>query len=74
MSEDVVNAPYHYRQGDIECIDAIKAALGKEGFISHCIGTCIKYLFRHNHKGNSLQDLKKAQWYLNKLILELDQK
>lgn len=72
LTPDVVNNPSHYTSGAIECIDAIRAALGKEGFISHCVGTCIKYLFRHNHKGNSLQDLKKAQWYLNKLISELE--
>lgn len=69
---DVVNNPSHYTSGAIECIDAIRAALGRDGFISHCVGTCIKYLFRHNHKGNSLQDLRKAQWYLNKLISELE--
>lgn len=44
MSEyDEVNHPSHYTNGDIECIDAIRAALGKEGFIAYCRGNAIKY-------------------------------
>ena len=65
---DNVNHPSHYTSGDIECIDAIRAALGDkfEGFL---IGNVIKYCWRHDHK-NGLEDLKKAQWYLRKVIDE----
>ena len=65
-NSDMVNAPPHYQQSDIECIDAIKAATG-DGFEAHLQGTVLKYLWRYRYK-NGLQDLKKAQWYLNKLI------
>lgn len=64
---DIVNHPPHYTQGAVECIDAIHAALGNEGFKDYCRGTCIKYLWRTKHK-NGIEDLKKAQWYLTELI------
>ena len=64
---DMVNSPPHYIHGDIECIDAIRAALGPEGFAAFCRGNIIKYNWRCDHK-NGLQDLEKAAWYLNKLL------
>ena len=64
---DMVNSPPHYTHGDIECIDAIRAALGPEGFAAFCRGNVIKYNFRCDHKGG-LQDVEKAGWYLDKLI------
>jgi hypothetical protein len=67
MIHDAVNHPSHYRQGAVECIDAIKSALGDEGFQSYCTGNVLKYLFRWQHK-NGLEDLQKAQWYLTELI------
>lgn len=66
---DPVNHPAHYTQGGIECIDALRAALGKEGFKFYCRGNIMKYLWRTEHK-NKLEDLKKAQWYLSRLIEE----
>lgn len=59
---DMVNSPTHYRAGGVECIDAIRAALGHEGFIAYCRGNVIKYQFRADHK-NGREDLKKAVWY-----------
>lgn len=70
--EDMVNHPPHYNKSGIECIDAIKAALG-EGFKAYCHGNIQKYLWRHPYK-NGLEDLKKARWYLDKLIEEYEQK
>ncbi len=67
--DDPVNHPAHYTQGGIECIEALKAALGFEGFKSYCRGNIIKYLWRTEHK-NKVQDLKKARWYLDRLIEE----
>jgi len=64
---DLVNSPPHYTKGHIECIDAIRAALGPEGFAAFCRGNVIKYNWRCDHKAG-LQDVEKAQWYANKLI------
>lgn len=65
----VVEHPAHYTQGEIECIDALKSALGPEGFKAYCRGACLKYLWRTEHK-NGTEDLLKCRWYLNKLIEE----
>lgn len=64
---DLVNKPPHYNQGSVECIDALKSALGHEGFKSYCRGACLKYLWRTEHK-NGVEDLKKCEWYLKRLI------
>ena len=63
---DLVNKPPHYNNGDIETIDAIQSALG-DGFEFYLQGNILKYVWRYRHK-NNLEDLKKAQLYLNKLI------
>lgn len=71
---DMVQHPQHYNQDGIECIDAIKAAtVGKTGIEAFCVGNAIKYLFRYENK-NGLEDVKKAQWYINRLIQELEEK
>lgn len=71
---DVVNHPSHYTKGRIECIDAIEAAtVGKTGIEAVCVANIIKYLFRYEEKGG-LESVRKAQWYLNKLISELEDK
>ena len=64
-----VDEPPHYNVGEIECIDYIKQQLGDE-YGAYLLGNCIKYLHRHKYKykGAPLEDLKKAQWYLNRLI------
>lgn len=65
---DNVNHPSHYTQGDIECIDAIEAAVtGLSGIEAVCTGNAIKYLWRWKQK-NGVEDLKKARWYINRLI------
>ena len=61
---DLINAPPHYRQGDIECIDAIRAALTPEEFRGFCKGNVIKYTWRERHKAGDA-DLGKAGDYLN---------
>ncbi len=58
----------HYRQGDIECIDALRSALGSEGFRGFCAGNVIKYVWRHKRKESAIDDLEKAQHYLSWLI------
>lgn len=65
---DIVNHPKHYTQGKIECIDAIESATAElSGLDAVCTANVIKYVWRWKHKNGS-QDLRKAQWYLNKLI------
>lgn len=64
---DFVNSPPHYRQGDIECIDAIKAQLTPEEFRGYCKGNAAKYLWRCEHKGGK-QDIEKSAWYISKLL------
>ena len=69
---DNVNSPRHYTAGDIEVIDYIKDNL-QGGFESYCIGSILKYISRYKNK-NGIEDLKKARWFLNKVINELDDK
>jgi hypothetical protein len=64
---DPVNHPDHYTAGNIECIDAIQAALTPEQFIGYCRGNAIKYIWRADRKGG-IQDLQEAIWYLNRAI------
>lgn len=71
-TNDVVNHPSHYTQGGIECIDAITAAtVGKTGIEAVCVANVVKYLWRYEEK-NGLEDVKKARWYLERLISELE--
>ncbi len=70
LKPDNVNHPAHYNQGGIECIEAIKAALG-DGFVSYLRGNVIKYLWRCDHKGG-IEDLRKAAWYLDRAIKEME--
>ena len=71
---DMVNHPAHYTQGGIECIDCIKSVtVGKVGIEAFCVGNAIKYLFRYEEK-NGIEDVKKARWYIDRLIRELEEK
>ena len=69
---DPVERPSHYTAGNIECIDAIKAATTQEEFEGFLRGNVLKYLWRCNLKSNKTEDLNKARWYLNRLIEETD--
>ncbi|MNJ52613.1 hypothetical protein D3C77_479580 [compost metagenome] len=69
---DNVNHPNHYTAGKVECIDAIEAATSDlKGIEAVCTANIIKYVWRWKRK-NGLEDLKKAHWYLNKLIQEIE--
>ena len=63
--QDMVNHPIHYNKAGIETIDAIAAT--NEGFKYYLQGNILKYIWRYEYK-NGVEDLEKAQWYLNKLI------
>ena len=67
---DPVNRPPHYTTGGIECIDAIKASMSTEAFLGFLKGNVQKYMWRYEKKVAPVEDLKKAQWYLSKLIEE----
>lgn len=71
VNPDTVNRPAHYTSGSIECIDAIQAAFGNETVKDFCLCNAFKYLWRHRNK-NGVEDLKKARWYLNRLIREME--
>ena len=70
--QDMVNHPIHYNKAGIETIDALEAML-TNGFDYYLQGNIIKYIWRYRYK-NGVEDLKKAQWYLNKLIEVYDGK
>lgn len=66
---DAVNHPSHYNYGDIEVIDFIEQVTEQyeDGFDAYIVGNALKYLARSPHK-NGLEDVKKAVWYLERLI------
>ena len=66
--KDMVNNPPHYTRGGIEAIDYMEAKSTPEEFAGHLRLTAIKYLSRTGYKDDALQDLKKAQWYVNRLV------
>jgi len=72
MNDDEINAPSHYttlRDAlGIDVIDLIEAM----DFGYH-LGNVIKYVFRHEYKGEPLKDLHKAAWYLNRYIAEVEE-
>ena len=72
VQKDMVNSPEHYNKAGIETIDALEAML-VDGYDYYLQGNIVKYLWRYRYK-NGVEDLKKAQWYLNKLIEVCDDK
>lgn len=65
IKENLVNHPKHYNTGKIEVIAFLSYLELCDDF---CLGNAIKYLSRYRHKGNQVEDLKKAEWYINYLI------
>jgi hypothetical protein len=65
---DVVNSPPHYKSGGIEAIEGIEASMGPEAYAGYLKGNIMKYMWRYERKGKPVEDLKKAQWYLGRLI------
>lgn len=64
---ETVNHPPHYTQGGIEVIDFIEAKK-----LSYKLGNVVKYIARAEYKSNKLEDLRKASWYLNREIKQLE--
>jgi hypothetical protein len=71
---DSVQRPAHYTSGDIECADAVTAALHGEqdATVAWCRGNAIKYLWRSGKKDDAVQDLRKAIWYIERAIQRLE--
>ena len=67
LAKDNVNHPAHYKTGGIETIDFIEAKS-----LSYNLGNVVKYITRADYKGNKIEDLKKAQWYLNREVSNLE--
>ena len=68
---DNVNHPAHYNAGKIEVIDIQEDQLTSEEYRGYIKGQVIKYITRERHK-NGLEDLKKARWYLDRLIKKME--
>lgn len=66
LKEDVINHPSHYTRGKIEVIDFIE-----DQQLPYHLGNVIKYIARAGYKGDKLEDLKKARWYLDRYINEV---
>jgi hypothetical protein len=72
FKKDPINHPPHYNKGKVECIDAIESAVSDlNGIEAVCTANAIKYLYRWKAK-DGVESLKKARWYLNKLINTLE--
>lgn len=64
-----IDQPFHYTNSkDVECIEAIHAALGQEAFIDYCRGNAMKYLWRARLKDSLANNVRKAQYYLSKIL------
>ena len=63
-----VNHPQHYNKNGIECFDVIKAFFGNHAFEQFCLCNALKYIVRCKHKGNYVQDLEKARFYLDQVL------
>jgi hypothetical protein len=66
-ADDKVNSPSHYKVGGIETIDFIEAKQ-----LGYHLGNVIKYISRADYKDDKLENLKKAQWYLNRAVSQLE--
>ncbi len=71
ISPDPINPP-HYRQSDIECIEAMRACASREEYEGHLRLTALKYLWRLRDKGDAVENARKAQWYLERLVESLE--
>jgi hypothetical protein len=69
IKADPVNSPEHYKVGGIETIDFIEAKN-----LGYNLGNVVKYISRADHKDDKLENLKKAQWYLNREVGKLEEK
>lgn len=67
-SEDFVNHPNHYATGKFECIDVMQEVFGVEAVMHFCLCNAFKYLYRCFNKFDSVEDIQKAKWYIDKYL------
>ena len=72
ITYDSVNAPAHYLHGKKETIDVISDCMTADEYHGYLKGNILKYFSRYKFKGEPLEDLQKAHWYLNRLIQEVN--
>ncbi len=68
---DNVVRPSHYLHGKKETIDVICDCMTGDEFHGYLKGNILKYVARYKFKGEPLEDLRKAQWYLDRLVKEV---
>ena len=71
---DIVNHPPHYTRGKVETMDGLESAVeGLQGKEAGLTWQVIKYMWRWKFKSNPLEDLRKAEFYLNRLIKHVEE-
>ena len=64
-----VDAPAHYKQGEVECVDAMESAFGKDRVATFCTVNAMKYLWRSNEHDDGVEtSLRKASWFIHKAL------
>ena len=71
MVNDSVHSPAHYKYDKKETIEVIRDCMTEDEYHGYLKGNVLKYVARYKFKGEPLEDLQKAQWYLNRLIKEV---
>ena len=68
---DNEHSPDHYKHGKKETIEVIRDCMTSDEYHGYLNGNVLKYVSRYKFKGEPLEDLQKANWYLNRLIKEV---
>jgi len=69
LKYDMINNPQHYQgDGGVDCLTAMKSMVRESGFSDHLRCQVLKYIWRYQSKGSPVNDLKKAAFYLDRLI------
>ena len=71
LKDENVYHPSHY-VGKFECIEVMEDIYGKKSVIEFCRCNAFKYLWRAGKKKSELEDLKKARWYIDRMIKEIE--
>jgi hypothetical protein len=77
LAREAVESPEHYNAGKVECIDALESMLVGyigDAFVAALAFNVVKYVWRAPVKGKMLEDLKKARWYLDRMITAVESK
>jgi len=72
LEHDSVEKPAHYRQTDWESIEVIKNSMTRDEYQGYLRGNIMKYTMRYRYKNQAVEDLRKAKWYLEELLKEVN--